>query len=188
MLGALYAFQNNIRSSPDPAASRTDPVFLGPRLLRALNGAFDKARQNEQYKVHKVLLNKLDDLATDLRAGTDDGGGPNVGAGGDACTPTHNAAAFARSLAQSAKDGAPGLAALWAGRAPRIEGRRRDVVSDGEDERATDVKSTDEEADGASAKPWSGRMQRKIESWTKCADLCSPCVTPLTCVAYTGRS
>jgi hypothetical protein len=161
LLSALSAFQHQGKAPPADAAPA--PTYLTPALLHALDAAFDKGRQSEAYKVHKVLRSKLDDLATDLRA--------------DAAAPadTRDLAALA-----GARDGAPSLAWLWAGRPRALDARLRELGADGEPEAAPapDPKSTDEEGDVLNAMPWSNRMQRKIGNWAGCAaPACVPCAS-----------
>ncbi len=130
-----------------------------------------------------MLKNKLDDLATDLRTHASDGGGTNA----STLSVTADLSAFVRCVV-STKDAPQSLRYLWTGRPGHAEKKRREkeaVWSDGEREREDREKERDGERDavkeskdkeerdreprsgdeGESVKPWSGRMQRKIESW-----------------------
>lgn len=153
--------------------------------MHAIQIAYDKLKQSESYKVHRVLINKLDDLATDLRTGTTPTNNaestPRSGAAFN--TPTTDLGAFVKAavLGGSAKDGAPSLRYLWTGRPQEVGRKRRekDFLSEPEDgerdggkegkEKGTvvekDVKSSEDEGEFVSGRPWSGRVQRKIESW-----------------------
>jgi hypothetical protein len=157
----------------DAASSVT---YLSPAFLDALDAAFEKGRQNEAYKVHRVLLNKLDDLATDLRDRA-----PEAAADSAFASDTRDLAVFVKTVLGSGKDAAPSLASLWAGQprwpgARRREREREPLASDSEqplDERAAaaalDAKSTDDEGDVLNAMPWSNRMQKRIGNWAKYA-------------------
>ncbi|OBZ70442.1 Protein STB6 [Grifola frondosa] len=164
------------------SSSSPPTVFLTKPLIASIQAAYEKVRQSESYKVHRVLKNKLDDLATDLRThGVDTAGGTGVG-----CT-TADLAAFVKALIGS-KDAPQSLRYLWTGRPGQVgKKRREDVWSDTEREREEREKdkekcerdgekegerekddrggrSADEEGEyGGMA--WSGRMQRKIENW-----------------------
>lgn len=132
-------------------------------VIAALNAAHDKFKQTESFKVHRVLKNKLDDLTTDLRATPNDGTGSSHSLGA-----TSDLNVFVKAVLSDTKDGAVSLRYLWSGRPLDIHKRRKEKVqSDGErdDEldkyERIDGKSTDDEPEFH----WSGRMQRKIESW-----------------------
>lgn len=128
-------------------------------LIVALDTAYERARQLEPYKVHKVLLNKLDDLATDLRGSLD-------GGAGGAVEPTTDLAQLAGALQAGAKDGAASLRYLWTARPGHVALRRkrkeRPVLSDGEREDADVEREGGQEEEG---RPWGGKVQRKIEAW-----------------------
>jgi hypothetical protein len=69
------------------------------------------------------------------------------------------------------KDVPSSLKYLWSGRVLELQTQRGGIVSDGEREEdleiaRSDGKSTDEEHELPSGIHWSGRVQRKIGSWT----------------------
>jgi hypothetical protein len=170
LLTALYAFHHHGKSgSPDTAGVKSDVVHLSYALLQAIDTAFEKSRHNEAYKVHKVLFNKLDDLATDLRSTTTEkafDSGSISGVGTASPLGTRDIGTLAKVLLSGGKDGAQSLSLLWAGKAVQLDRRQKDIVSDAEDDKpAPDARSTDDERDVFGNKPWSGRMQKKIESW-----------------------
>ncbi|TBU49553.1 hypothetical protein BD309DRAFT_947112 [Dichomitus squalens] len=170
-----------------PSASPPSVVFLTQSLIETIEAHYEKSRQSESYKVHRVLKNKLDDLATDLRThGTESGGPTTV----TTLSVTTDLAALAR-CATTSKDAPQSLRYLWTGRAGHAEKKRREkeaVWSDGEREREEKERERDGEKDVLSKdgrdkderdrdshrearsgdewdRPWGGRMQRKIESW-----------------------
>lgn len=130
-------------------------------VLNAIETAYSKSRTTEPYKVHRVLLNKLDDLTTDLRTSS---GLTNINP-----TDIDQFVGFAQTKA--VKDGVPCLKYLWSGRADVLIIKRKDRPwSDGEDDNGRDregkekTEKTEELSAGDEA--WSGRrVQRKIESW-----------------------
>ncbi|KAI0832438.1 hypothetical protein BC628DRAFT_315443 [Trametes gibbosa] len=167
--------------------SNATATFLNQALIESIESQYEKVRQSESFKVHRVLKNKLDDLATDLRTHASDTGG----AAASTLGVTADLSAFVRCVV-STKDAPQSLRYLWTGRPGYAEKKRREkeaVWSDGErdrDERDRDregerdagrdgrdkddrEKEKDREPrsgdEGEFVKPWSGRMQRKIESW-----------------------
>ena len=155
--------------------------------MESVQAHYHKARQSESYKVHRVLKNKLDDLATDLRTHTTENGGSTA----TSLSVTSDLATFAR-CAVTSKDAPPSLRYLWTGRPGYAEKKRREkeaVWSDGEredkdrdrlgdkdgiwrDGREKDERDRERDREANLARSgdegerlWSGRMQRKIESW-----------------------
>ncbi|KAM5540531.1 hypothetical protein V8D89_005989 [Ganoderma adspersum] len=173
--------------TPSSAFGSGNVVFLTPELIETIESHYGKSRQSDSYKVHRVLKNKLDDLATDLRTHvTENGGGTNA----TTLSVTSDLAAIAR-CAVTSKDAPQSLRYLWTGRPGHAENKRREkeaLWSDGERDRDDKDKDKDGEKDvlGKEGKdrderdrerdrearscdegdrPWSGRVQRKIESW-----------------------
>lgn len=178
-------------------------------------------RQNESYKVHRVLINKLDDLAADLRTSADSEDMDTGAASG--LNPTADLTAFIKVVVGSSKDAPPSLRYFWTGRPEEVRKKRQEkeaVWSDGEREREgrqreegekegggkdgrdkdgrerekyqrgrdreKDLKSSDDEGD---TKPWSGKVQRKLESWAVCVVYSFPYEILLTGVLHSiGRT
>ncbi|KAH9844317.1 uncharacterized protein C8Q71DRAFT_826848 [Rhodofomes roseus] len=120
--------------APSTAPSPIPPVaYLSQALVEAVQAAYDKKmRPTESYKVHRVLISKLDDLVDDLRSAGDVEGASGV-------SPTADLAALVRLVvASSAKDAPSSLRYLWTGRPDDVGKKRREkeaVWSDGERER-----------------------------------------------------
>ncbi|KAI0269158.1 hypothetical protein BC834DRAFT_967810 [Gloeopeniophorella convolvens] len=164
---AVCAFQDSRLFSP---SSPTIQPFLADDVIDAIDAAYSKARTTEPYKVHRVLLNKLDDLTTEMRTSS--------GATNDISEATADIDQFIRfAETKASKDGVPSLKYLWSGRAEVLAVKRKDRPwSDGEDDNIrdrdgrekwekTEELSTGDEID--SSRAWSSkRVQRKIESWT----------------------
>ncbi|KAF9821170.1 hypothetical protein IEO21_00778 [Rhodonia placenta] len=179
----LVASSGPAAPSPSPNPSPIPTVAcLSHALVEAIHSAYEKkARQNESYKVHRVLKSKLDDLASDLRTGTDSGGGGD-GSSASGVVPTADMATFVKVVVGSSKDAPHSLRYLWTGRPEEVGRKRRekeavwsdaereerekdgerDGVKDARDERDKEMRSSGDESE---AKPWPGRVQRKIESW-----------------------
>lgn len=161
-LGAVYAFLDSRLFS---SSSHTTQVFLTDDVLNAIDTAHSKSRTKEPYKVHRVLLNKLDDLTTDLRTSS---APKNINP-----TDIDQFVFFAETKA--AKDGVPSLKYLWTGRAEILAIKRKDRPwSEGDDDNGRDREGKErEKTDELSAgdendmpRAWRGkRVQRKIESW-----------------------
>ena len=165
-----------------PYANNSSPVqatYLSQTVIEAINAAYDKAKQSDTYKVHRVLINKLDDLATDLRTNTDtSSSGRGLFGWASNLTPTTDLPKLVKLISESSKDGAPSLRYLWTGRPTELTKKRKEkeaVLSEGEEKEREkeleqererydkdNLKSSDDEDDGI---PWSGKVQRKLESW-----------------------
>ncbi|KAL4241904.1 hypothetical protein ABKN59_000448 [Abortiporus biennis] len=171
-----------------PSTSTTQIIYLTQPLIISIGLAHDKLKQSESYKVHRVLINKLDDLATDLRTTnanhpetTSRSGGWGGWWSNVLNEPTKDLDKFVRVvvLGGNAKEGAASLKYLWSGRPEEVGRRRREkeVLSEGEEEKEKDregggkvslekeVRSSEDEGDYPGGRPWGGRVQKKIESW-----------------------
>ncbi|KAI0081792.1 hypothetical protein K474DRAFT_1656176 [Panus rudis PR-1116 ss-1] len=177
---------SSINTSNPVSPLGPSPVFLTRTLIQNINTAYEKFKQSESYKVHKVLINKLDDLATDLRTNPEASTGRVGGWGGwwSAVfnTPTTDLDAFVRIvvLGGNSKESAPSLRYLWTGRPEEVSRKRREkeVLSDNEEEGKgekegkekgyKDEKASEDDSEmvNGTGKPWSGRVQKKIEAWT----------------------
>jgi len=160
-LRAVSAFQY-----PRLSSSSSPTTFLTDNVIDAIDTAYSKSRTTEPYKVHRKLLNKLDDLTTDLRTSS----GPKH------INPTDIDQFVFFAEVKAVKDGVPSLKYLWSGRADILAAKRKERSwSDGEEDDGRDREgkeksetieelSVGDEADLSRA--WSGkRVQRKIESW-----------------------
>ncbi|PIL37168.1 hypothetical protein GSI_00860 [Ganoderma sinense ZZ0214-1] len=173
--------------TPNSAFSSGNMTFLTPELIETIESHYEKSRQSESYKVHRVLKNKLDDLATDLRTHvTESGGTTNA----TTLSVTSDLAAVAR-CAVASKDAPQSLRYLWTGRPGHAGKKRRekeapwsDVERDrdnkeqekdggkdvlGKEGKDKDERDKERDREARSCdegdRPWGGRMQRKIESW-----------------------
>ncbi|TFK55736.1 hypothetical protein OE88DRAFT_1652183 [Heliocybe sulcata] len=173
-----------VSTSPNGNGSNTTSAsYLSRPVIDALNRSYEKLRQSESYKVHRALLNKLDDLTTDLRsAASGDGHLSSESQGGWAFSPTPDMAFFVKGIVGGdKKDGISSLRLLWTGRVAILLDRRRPPESVGANERQkkdslgsepedkdrgekTDGRSSDSDGERSTA-PWGGRVQKKIESW-----------------------
>jgi hypothetical protein len=153
---------------------KTDFTPLNLSLIRQINSAYDKTRQLDSYKVHKVLLNKLDDLATDLRStatGNDRDTSSKITNHSAIVEPVMDLDVFVQAIMGGSKDGASSLRYLWSGRpgyASVRKKRKEKVISDGERDDADAERDPHAEQDDnefSVGQPWSNRVQRKIEAW-----------------------
>ena len=177
----------NISAVSSPALSSPPQIaYLDQKVYEAISAAYDKGKQNESYKVHRVLINKLDDLATDLRTNPD----PDTRKGSfewaSNLNPTTDLGKFVRLITANSKDGSPSVRYLWTGRPGDVARKRKEreaIWSEGEEkerekekeieekererierERDREVKSSEDE-DFMGGIPWSGRVQKKLEAW-----------------------
>ncbi|KZV71378.1 hypothetical protein PENSPDRAFT_684615 [Peniophora sp. CONT] len=183
---AISAFQNSrLCTLPTP----TPAPLLTTETLEAIDLAYDRSRQGEQFKLHRIALNKLDELREGMSAPS-----ASTGTAGRAPAPdaaTADISAFVRAVDKRGKEGIPSIRYVWSGRAGELAQRERErerVVSEGEREeertpalsmgmspiidreRARSAPNPDElssasEAEGAHSVWSSKRVQRKIESW-----------------------
>jgi len=161
LLRAVSAFQD-----PRVSSSSSPTTFLIDDILDAIDAAYSKSRTTEPYKVHRVLLNKLDDLTTDLRTSSH----PKH------INPTDIDQFVLFAETKAVKDGVPSLKYLWSGRAEMLAAKKERPWSDGEEDDGRDREGKEksvkieellagDEADLSRA--WGGkRVQRKIGSWT----------------------
>ncbi|KAH9045588.1 hypothetical protein EDB85DRAFT_2270488 [Lactarius pseudohatsudake] len=157
-LRAVSAFQDSRLCN---SCTTTQP-FLTDDVLNAIDVAYSKSRTTEPYKVHRVLLNKLDDLTTDLRTSS----GPTN------FNPADIDQFIRFAETKAAKDGVHSLKYLWGGRADMLALKRKERLwSDGEDDGGRDREKTERmdelsTGDENESRAWRGkRVQRKIESW-----------------------
>jgi hypothetical protein len=160
---SLTVFHYTSRSNSHPVPTKPSSNIA---LIEAIDAAHDRFKQAESFKVHRVLKSKIGDLTTDLRTAPDQNPSTsNVGT-------TPNLSAFVTGVTSGGKDVSSSLRYLWTGRVLELQTRRGGGVnSDGEREEdfenmKWDGRSTDEEHEFPSGIHWSGRVQRKIGSWT----------------------
>ena len=138
--------------------------------------------------MHRVLISKLDDLATDLRTTATSGVNAIHTHGVDLASmdPTADLGVFVKAIIGNPKDAPKSLRYLWTGRPGQAKKKRKEkdsFWSDGEkerEERETEKElgsrydgrrhdrerdKSDSSDDEESGRAWSGRMQRKIEHW-----------------------
>ncbi|KDQ64523.1 hypothetical protein JAAARDRAFT_187846 [Jaapia argillacea MUCL 33604] len=171
-LTALSHFQQSRTHTlqPTTVVSTAPPApYLTRELLESIDRAYEKGRSSDSYKVHRVILSKLDDLTMDLSAS----GSAAVGV-----EPTLDITRFVKCvMGGEKKDGARSLRCLWTGRVgDLLEMKRRgkggigsdvEKVEDGEkggDDRP-EGKVTDSEGEVFGPMLWSGKVQKKIENW-----------------------
>jgi hypothetical protein len=152
-----YTSRNHSHPLPEPSSNIA--------LIEAIDAAHDRFKQSEPFKVHRVLKSKIGDLTTDLRTAT------NQNHSGSNMETTSNLSLFVTGVLSRGKDVSASLQYLWSGRVLDLKTRRVGWTSDGEREEDLEVtksdgKSTDEEHELPSGIHWSGRVQRKIGSWT----------------------
>lgn len=160
LINSLTVFHYTSRSNSHPLPKPSSNIAL----IEAIDAAHDRFKQSESFKVHRVLRSKIGDLTTDLRTTPGQNPStPNVGV-------TSNLPVFVTGVTNSGK--VSSLRYLWSGRVLEIMTLRGGGIgSDGEREDDFEVtkldgRSTDEEHEFPSGTHWSGRVQRKIGSWT----------------------
>ncbi|KAI0695729.1 hypothetical protein BC835DRAFT_1272898 [Cytidiella melzeri] len=171
-------------ASPFTSSAPTSPpqqCYLTHAVYETISAAYEKGKQSESYKVHRVLINKLDDLATDLRTNPDPDSGKGLFGLANNLSPTTDLGKFVRGITANAKDASPSVRYLWTGRPGDVARKRKEreaIWSEGEEkeiedkvrermekEKDKDVKLSEDEADFMGGMPWSGRVQRKLEAW-----------------------
>ncbi|KAL6309539.1 hypothetical protein BKA93DRAFT_722828 [Sparassis latifolia] len=159
-------------ASPVPPAPSIPPVTcLCLPVIESIRSAYEKKmRQNDSYKVHRVLINKLDDLATDIRtttgASSSEAGSPGSGAA-TSVNPTSDLSALVKVITGGSKDSPQSLLYLWTGRPGEARKKRRDrevAWSDGEmgEERSRE-KETEREGEGREKDGKEGKHKEKYD-------------------------
>lgn len=112
---------------------------------------YDRSKsKGSEYRVPRLILNKLDDITTDLNFRPDSSLTTSVYATADLAT-------FVQMVVGAGpKDVVGSLKALWTGKA-----RRRKMKRDGVDDEMSDGKSSDEDESAQSIFPSWGRHMKK---------------------------
>lgn len=160
-VNSLTVFHYSSRGHGHPLSQPSSNIAL----IETINAAHDRFKQSEPFKVHRVLKSKIGDLTTDLRTTTTQ----NLSTAG--VVATANLPTFVTEVMSGGKDVSPSLQYLWSGRVLELKTQRCGCTSDGEREEDLEImrldgKSTDEEHECPGGIHWSGRVQRKIGSWT----------------------
>ena len=181
--GSLVSLVNTTAAASGPPQPVLHHVYLNLPLIQHIDAAYEKYRSSESYKVHRVLLSKLDDLtnatttAMSSSAGLKDRdwdprsnlNGPTFSSDGS----SPDLGTFVRKVTLlRGKEGANSLRYLWTGRIDQLDRKRQeglwsDIEKEREEEKDVNARSdSDDDGEGVAALPWSGRVQRKIETWT----------------------
>ncbi|TDL29498.1 hypothetical protein BD410DRAFT_833795 [Rickenella mellea] len=178
---------NSNSSSASVVNTPPTHVPLSLPIIKSIDLAYERTRSLDPYKVHRVLLHKLDDFTSattnaiaSASSSKETHPSTQTSASGDSVEPTSDLSVFLRKVTiAGGKDGVPSLRYLWTGRSDQLRMKRKEMVwSDGERDRdreedrdpenertKTDGKSTDDEGERYNALPWSNKMQLKIENW-----------------------
>lgn len=189
-------------------------AYLNITLVERIDLAFEKHRAADAYKLHRVVLNKLDDLTaattTAIASASSKSGLSHAHGHGhtralsltgrerDAealMEGTTDLAAFVGTLTGAsgrAGPGAPSVKCLWMGRLELLERKRVEgVLSDAEEERERERERersdfSDEDGENPFRMPWSNKVQKKLEGWAGCVD--SPFLLPFEVLERICRS
>lgn len=181
--GSTSTSPPNPLTSPYSSAAPLSPLVLTDALLKRIDTVYEKVRSSESYKVHRVILNKLDDITTATTSAFASSGGR--GRGGREHAPSLSLTSLASAVTGTnldgvmdltvdlgafvtkigllrGKDGAPSLRYLWAGRFDQLDRVRaeaawsdveRDEVRERSGERS-DGRSSEEDGEGIGSLPW----------------------------------
>ena len=170
--GSSSSPQQPTSASPNPVTAT--PPTLTDAVLRRIDTVFDKVRSSESYKVHRVLLNKLDDITSVTtsafasssargRGGREHAPSLSLTSLASAVTGTsvdgaievtNDLAAFVLKVnLMRGKDGAPSLRYLWSGRLDQLDRAKAEAAgSDVEKDRdGVRERSGGERSDGRSS-------------------------------------
>ena len=185
----LAAFANQRLAQP-PSSSAGPPSFqhayLNLTLINHIDAAYEKYRSSEAYKLHRVVLNKLDDLTTATTSAMSSSKGASHGKSmslslsskdrdaENLLEPTSDLAAFVGKLGFfRSKDYCICARYLWTGKFEQLDRRRKEsVLSDAEEDKDKDKdrdrerSESDDDGDALGVFPWSNRVTKKIENWT----------------------
>ena len=146
-----------------PPGAAASPGYLTLETIRSINAAYDRAKA--EYRVPRMILNKLDDITTDL----------NLRRSVDASFATAQVygtadlAGFVHAIVGAGgKDTVQSLKALWTGKPRRKKARKDGAALDDDERERTDGRSTEDDDGGASIFPNWGRHM-KIDGLKACA-------------------
>ncbi|KAI5124996.1 hypothetical protein M0805_007420 [Coniferiporia weirii] len=177
----------NQRINQNQATTPSGPTichhaYLNLTLIKHIDLAYDKYRSSDAYKLHRVVLNKLDDFTSaTTSAMTSSKGGIRHGRSlslslsskeRDAeslLDGTSDLATFVTKMGLlRGKDCPSSVRCLWTGRFDTLERKRQDCIwSDAEEEKDRERERSDSDEDGdlLGVLPWSNKVQKKLENW-----------------------
>lgn len=166
-------------NGPSALPTFCNHAYLNLTLIKRIDLAFDKYKSSEAYKLHRVVLNKLDDLTSATTSAIASSKGMTHGHtlslsskdrdGEGLLESTSDLPSFVAKVSLlRGKDGATSIRYLWTSRLDQLERKRLESVwSDAEEERERERERSDSDEDGEflGVLPWSNRVQKKLESW-----------------------
>jgi len=140
----VHAVNTFLQRSQTSRKGQDEPLFaLNVDIVRTIDAAYDRTKQSDAYKVHRVLLSKIEEY----KAGA-----------GDTLRPTTDLGSFAKSVLASERDAPDSLRAMWTGR-PREGPLSEEEEPELEGEVRSDGKTTDDEEEPPTVLPWARRME-----------------------------
>lgn len=180
----LAAFVNQrLAQAPSPTSAPIPAVnhaYLNLTLIKLIDSAYEKYRSAEQYKLHRVVLNKIDDFTSATQSA--------ISSSKDASHSrsislsiskdreaellvecTSDLANFVNKIDfLQKKDYGASIRYLWSGKfdqleRKRLESARGDIEEDKDRER--EKSDSDDDGDVLGVLPWPNKVTKKIENW-----------------------
>lgn len=185
----LATFVNQrLMTSPTSASSSAGPTlcqhaYLNLALIKHIDAAYEKYRSSDAYKLHRVVLNTLDDLTSATTQAMSSSKGVRHGQSmslslsskereaDSLLESTPDLASFVNRVGYlRGKDCGSSVRYLWTGKLEQLDRKRKesiwsDVEEDKEREREREMSGSDEDNDSTSVFPWSNRVTKKLENW-----------------------
>lgn len=142
---------NVVRSQKAVSHAFPNSPFLSLEVIEMINNLYDRSKsKGSEYRVPRIILNKLDDITTDLNFRPDASFTTSV-------YPTADLVAFVRMVINSGpKDTVGSLKALWTGKS-----KQRKTKKDGLEAEVSDGKSSDDDESTPGIFPSWGKHMKK---------------------------
>lgn len=182
----LAAFVNQ-RLIPSPTSASTSGLtqcqhaYLNLALIKHIDAAYEKYRSSDAYKLHRAVLNTIDDLTSATTQAMSSSKGVRHGQSMSLSLSskereaesllegTPDLASFVNKVGYlRGKDCGSSVRYLWTGKLDQLDRKRKESIwSDIEEdrEREKEMSASDEENDSTSVFPWSNRVTKKLENW-----------------------
>ncbi|GJJ07467.1 hypothetical protein Clacol_001669 [Clathrus columnatus] len=149
----LQSFMQTVMTVKAQKAQPQASPFLSLEIIEAINNMYDRSKsKGSEYRVPRIILNKLDDITTDL----------NLRHDSSFSTPIYATADLANFVGiivgAGPKDTVGSLKALWTGKS-----KRRKAKKDGIDDEVSDGKSSDDDEITPSIFPNWGKHMKNFD-------------------------
>ncbi|KAL5530150.1 hypothetical protein ACEPAF_6407 [Sanghuangporus sanghuang] len=180
----LAAFVNQrLAQAPSPTSTPCPAVnhaYLNLTLIKVIDSAYDKYRSTEPYKLHRVVLNKIDDFTSATQSAMSSSRDASHSRSMSlSLSKDREAEVLVECTSDLAnfvnridflhkKDYGASIRYLWTGKFDQLERKKQESLQDDMDEdkeRERERSDSDYDGDVLSVLPWSNKVTKKIENW-----------------------